>query len=59
QVQMKSVRLDSPEAVKQHAQSVYQMAVVTRLMPMNNATGITEAERALIGQWFREGAPTR
>ena len=59
QVQMKSVRLDSPEAVQQHAQSVYQMAVVTRLMPMNNVTGITEAERALIGQWFREGAPTR
>jgi uncharacterized membrane protein len=23
---------------------------------MNNATGITEAERALIGQWYREGA---
>jgi uncharacterized membrane protein len=32
------------------------MAVVTKLMPMNNATGITEAERALIGQWYREGA---
>jgi uncharacterized membrane protein len=56
QVQMKNVRLDSPQAVKQHAQSVYQMAVVTKLMPMNNATGITEAERALIGQWYREGA---
>jgi uncharacterized membrane protein len=56
QVQMKNVRLDSPKAVKQHAQSVYQMAVVTKLMPMNNATGITEAERALIGQWYREGA---
>jgi len=56
QLQMKNVRLDSPDGVKQHAQSVYQMAVVTRLMPMNNATGITEPERALIGQWFREGA---
>jgi uncharacterized membrane protein len=58
QVQMKNVRLDSPQAVKLHAPSIYQMAVVTRLMPMNNATGITESERALIGQWFREGAPT-
>jgi uncharacterized membrane protein len=57
QVQMKNVRLDSPEAVKQHAQSVFQMAVVTRLMPMNNATAMTEAERALIGQWYRAGAP--
>jgi uncharacterized membrane protein len=57
QLQMKNVRLDSPEAVKQHARQVYQQAVVTRLMPMNNATGITEAERALIGQWFAGGAP--
>ena len=56
QVQMKNVRLDSPEAAKQHAQAVYQQAVVARTMPMNNSTGITEAERALIGEWFRQGA---
>jgi uncharacterized membrane protein len=59
QVQMKNVRLDSAEALKQHAQSVYQMSVVNKVMPMNNATGMTEAERALIGQWFRSGAPVR
>jgi uncharacterized membrane protein len=59
QVQMKNVRLDSPESVKQHAQSVYQMSVANKVMPMNNATGMTEAERALIGQWFRSGAPVR
>jgi uncharacterized membrane protein len=57
QVQMKNVRLDSPAALKQHAQTVYQMAVVTKVMPMNNATAMTEAERAVIGQWFRAGAP--
>jgi uncharacterized membrane protein len=56
QVQMKNVRLDTPEALRQHAASVYQQAVVARLMPMNNATGITEAERAAIGQWFQQGA---
>ncbi|MDP3809409.1 MAG: urate hydroxylase PuuD [Hydrogenophaga sp.] len=55
-LQSKNVRLDSPEAVKQHAQAVYQQVVVSRLMPMNNATGLTEAERALIGQWFKGGA---
>ncbi|ROZ76170.1 urate hydroxylase PuuD [Ramlibacter sp. WS9] len=59
QVQMKNVRLDSPGALKQHAQSVYQQAVVTKLMPMNNSTGITDAERALIGQWFHGGAKTQ
>jgi uncharacterized membrane protein len=58
QVQMKNVRLDSPEAVAQHASVMYQQAVVTKIMPMNNATGITEAERALIGRWFLGGAKT-
>jgi len=57
QVQMKNVRLDSPAVAKQHAQAVYQQVVVTRLMPMNNATGITEPERALVARWFRAGAP--
>ena len=57
QVQMKNVRLDSPAAAKQHAQAIYQQVVVTRLMPMNNATGITEPERALVARWFRAGAP--
>ncbi len=56
QLQMKNVRLDSPALLRQHAQSVYQQVVVTRLMPMNNATGITENERALIGRWFVGGA---
>ncbi len=55
-LQSKGVRLDSPALLKQHAQAVYQQVVVTRQMPMNNATGITEEERALIGQWFKTGA---
>ncbi len=56
QVQMKNVRLDSPESLKRHAQNVYQQAVVTKIMPMNNSTGITDAERLLIKQWFEAGA---
>jgi uncharacterized membrane protein len=59
QLQMKNVRLDSPEALKSHALQVYQQAVVLRQMPMNNATGITEAERQVIKQWFEAGADTR
>jgi uncharacterized membrane protein len=58
QVQMKNVRLDSPEAVKQHAQNIYQQVVITKQMPMNNATGITGAERELVAQWFQAGANT-
>jgi uncharacterized membrane protein len=58
QVQMKNVRLDSPALVKQHAQSVYQQVVVTKIMPMNNSTGITDEERAQIKLWFEAGAKT-
>jgi uncharacterized membrane protein len=32
--------------------------VIVKQMPMNNATGITEAERALVAQWFTAGAST-
>jgi len=56
EVQMKNVRLDSAQGLASHAQQVYQQAVVTRIMPMNNATGISEAERALLKQWFESGA---
>ena len=58
QVQMKNVRLDSPALVKQQAQSVYQQVVVSKLMPMNNSTGVTDEERAQIKQWFEAGAKT-
>jgi uncharacterized membrane protein len=56
ELQMKNVRLDSPDYLKQHAQNVYQQVVVTKIMPMNNATGITDAERLVIKQWFEAGA---
>lgn len=58
QVQMKNVRLDDAAAVKLHAQGIYQQAVVAKTMPLNNATQMTDTERALLGQWFRAGAPT-
>ena len=56
QVQMKNVRLDSPQAVALHAQGIYQQVVVARAMPMNNATQITEAERETLKRWFEGGA---
>ena len=56
QVQQKAVALHTPELIVQHAQAVYQQTVVLKLMPMNNATGISEAERQLIQRWFEAGA---
>ena len=58
QLQSKGVALHTPALAKQHAQAVYQQAVVLKTMPMNNATQITEDERALIKRWFEAGAPT-
>jgi uncharacterized membrane protein len=58
QVQQKNVALHTPELIKQHAQSVYQQVAVLKLMPLNNATQITDDERALIKRWFDAGAPT-
>ncbi|MDM7941548.1 MAG: urate hydroxylase PuuD [Hydrogenophaga sp.] len=55
-LQSKNVRLDSAPAVQQHALAVYQQVVVSKLMPMNNATGLTEEERALFAQWFKGGS---
>ena len=56
QLQMKNLRLDSDEAVQRNAAAIYQQAVLLKAMPLNNATQITDAERALIGLWFTQGA---
>jgi uncharacterized membrane protein len=56
QLANKNVRLHTPELIGQHAQEVYQQAVVLKAMPLNNATQITEAERDLIKRWFEAGA---
>ena len=53
-VQMKNLRLDSQALVEQFAPAIYQQVVATRVMPLSNATQMTDAERALIGQWFND-----
>jgi uncharacterized membrane protein len=58
QLASKNVRLDSKQEIAARAQQVYQQVSVLKLMPMNNATQITEAERALIARWFNDGAKT-
>ncbi len=56
QLQQKNVALHTPELLAQHAQQVHQQAVLLKLMPLNNATRMTDAERALIGRWYEAGA---
>jgi len=57
QLANKGVRLDTPEQISAHAQQIYQQVVVLKAMPMSNATGITDGERALLARWFNAGAP--
>ena len=57
QVQQKNVALHDAESLRRHAQNVYQQTVVLKLMPLNNATQITDAERELVKRWFESGAP--
>jgi uncharacterized membrane protein len=59
QVINKNIQLHTPELIAKNAQALYQQAVVLKVMPMNNATQITDAERALLGRWFNAGAPTQ
>jgi len=36
--------------------TLYQQVVVTKIMPMSNATNMTDAERGMVKQWFEAGA---
>ena len=56
---MKGLRLDVPEQLASRAPLIYQQVVQQKLMPLNNATQMTEAERALVARWFTAGAPVR
>ena len=52
------VLLDSPQAIHTNAQRVYAQAVASHAMPLGNATGMTDRERALVGAWISQGAAT-
>jgi uncharacterized membrane protein len=45
-----------PDNIVQNNQRIYQQVVITKIMPLGNATKITEEERAVIAAWVRAGA---
>ena len=59
QLNNKNIQLHTPELIAKNAQALYQQAVVLKTMPLNNATQITDTERALLGRWFEAGASTK
>ena len=50
------VELDTPEQIGARADQIDELAVQSRVMPLGNATGMTDAERALLGRWIDQGA---
>ena len=52
QLNQKGIMFHTPELIEKNAAAMYQQAVVQKTMPLNNATGITDEERALLGRWF-------
>jgi uncharacterized membrane protein len=47
---------DTPQQIMMHAARIRERASISRTMPPANKTGITEAERALLGRWVAAGA---
>jgi uncharacterized membrane protein len=50
------VILDTDEGLTKNAAKVYERAVATHSMPLNNETQMTDAERASLGAWIKAGA---
>jgi uncharacterized membrane protein len=47
---------DTPAGLTKYAPKIYQRAVASHSMPLNNETGMTDAERARLGAWIQAGA---
>jgi uncharacterized membrane protein len=48
--------LDTDAGLTKNAPKIYERAVATHSMPLNNETGMTDAERASLGAWIKAGA---
>ena len=46
------IRFETRAQIEAHAADIERQAVQTKAMPPGNATGITDAERALLGAWI-------
>lgn len=47
----KGILLDTPAEIKRHAELINETAVLSDAMPPGNVTGMTAAERKLVGSW--------
>jgi len=52
----KGIVLDTASEIRAQAAQIKLVAVDTHVMPLGNATHMTEAERKLLGAWIDQGA---
>jgi uncharacterized membrane protein len=50
------IMLETKAQIGTHAERIYLRSVATKTMPLGNLTGITQAERDLLGAWMAQGA---
>jgi uncharacterized membrane protein len=50
------VTFETPESIRARAEPIRARVVLTRTMPLGNKTGMTDAERDLLGRWLDQGA---
>jgi uncharacterized membrane protein len=50
---------DTAKQIHAQARLIQQVAVQTKVMPLGNETGMTQAERDTLGAWIQQGARTR
>jgi len=46
--------IDTEDEIRSRADRIYAVTIESRVMPLGNLTGMTEAERALVGRWARQ-----
>lgn len=52
----KGVKFDTPADIQKFAPRILDQAVLSTRMPPNNATHMSDAERATLGKWLQAGA---
>jgi uncharacterized membrane protein len=50
------ITMDTPEQIQKLAPAIRQQVVDSTAMPLGNATGMTTAERQILGRWIAQGA---
>jgi uncharacterized membrane protein len=52
----KGITFDSASEIASQADAIKRVAVETKVMPLGNVTGMTQAERDALGAWIEQGA---